>query len=68
MIYALDPVYGAVFARLLLGESEALGTQGLVGAGLVTSAAVFATFWARASEEKGGENEVEMQQQGEEPQ
>jgi len=63
LIYALDPVYGAVFARVLLGESEALGTRGYIGAGLVTSAAVFATLWARSGrggEEGGREEGVEM--------
>ena len=55
LIYALDPVYGAVFARVLLGESEALGTRGYIGAGLVTSAAVLATLWARSGAGKGEE-------------
>ena len=36
IIYSLDPVYGAVFSWLLLGES--LGPQGLVGGGLVLTA------------------------------
>lgn len=39
VVYALDPVYGAIFAGLLLGER--LGVQGLVGAGLVCVAAVW---------------------------
>ena len=33
IIYALDPVYGAGFAALLLGER--LGPQGIAGAALV---------------------------------
>jgi drug/metabolite transporter (DMT)-like permease len=45
IIYAMDPVYGAVFARLLLGDSERLGTQGIIGGALVTSAAIFATLY-----------------------
>lgn len=36
LIYALDPVYAAAFAYLLLGET--LGPQGLAGGGLVMSA------------------------------
>jgi hypothetical protein len=34
----MDPVYGAVFASLLLGESL-YGIQGWIGAGLITLAA-----------------------------
>jgi len=37
IIYALDPVYGAIFANLLLGEQ--LSSIGLVGAGLIAFAA-----------------------------
>ncbi|GMI14768.1 hypothetical protein TrLO_g4331 [Triparma laevis f. longispina] len=37
LIYALDPVWGAVFANLLLGEQ--LGKYGVLGAGLITLAA-----------------------------
>lgn len=37
IIYALDPVYGAAFANLLLGEQ--LSSIGLVGAALITFAA-----------------------------
>ncbi|GMI13167.1 hypothetical protein TrVE_jg125 [Triparma verrucosa] len=37
LIYALDPVWGAVFANLLLGEQ--LGRYGILGAGLITVAA-----------------------------
>lgn len=39
VLYALDPVYGAMFAYLLLGES--LGMQGIAGAILVTIAAIW---------------------------
>ena len=38
IIYALDPVYGAIFANLLLGET--LGKVGLVGVLLIVLAAV----------------------------
>lgn len=38
LIYALDPVYGAGFAYLLLGEE--LSRIGIIGAGLITFAAV----------------------------
>jgi len=38
LIYALDPVWGAGFAYLLLGEQ--LGPEGFVGAGLITAAAI----------------------------
>lgn len=42
IIYAMDPVYGAFFANLLLGET--LGTQGMIGAGLITVAAATNAF------------------------
>lgn len=42
IIYAMDPVYGAVFANLILGET--LGTQGMVGAGLIALAAATNAF------------------------
>lgn len=42
VVFALDPVYAAVFAWLLLGES--LGTQGLAGAGMIMAAAVLSGF------------------------
>ncbi|CEM34469.1 unnamed protein product [Vitrella brassicaformis CCMP3155] len=38
IIYSLDPLWGAIFANLLLGET--LGAQGYVGAGLILLAAV----------------------------
>lgn len=46
LIYAMDPVYGAIFARLLLGDSEILGVQGILGAGLVTASAVASTLFS----------------------
>lgn len=54
LIYALDPVYGAAFARLLLGEAEALGPVGYVGGALVTAAALFSTFFSAVGKGKGG--------------
>ncbi|CAN0166986.1 unnamed protein product, partial [Ectocarpus fasciculatus] len=39
LIYAMDPVYAAGFAYLLLGET--LGPAGLVGAGIITGAALW---------------------------
>jgi len=42
IIYAMDPVYGAFFANLILGET--LGTQGMIGAGLITFAAATNAF------------------------
>lgn len=39
VIYAMDPVYAAGFAYLLLGET--LGPAGLVGAGIITGAALW---------------------------
>lgn len=39
IIYAMDPVYAAGFAYLLLGET--LGPAGLVGAGIITGAALW---------------------------
>lgn len=38
IIYAMDPVYGAIFSYVLLGETLG-GVQGWVGAGLITVAA-----------------------------
>jgi len=38
IIYAMDPVWGALFARCVLGE--ALGIRGYAGAGLIVLAAV----------------------------
>ncbi|CAM9360438.1 unnamed protein product [Ectocarpus sp. 4 AP-2014] len=39
IIYAMDPVYAAGFAYLLLGET--LGPAGLIGAGIITGAALW---------------------------
>ncbi len=43
IFYALDPVYGAAFANLLLGES--LGLWGWVGASLIAFAAATNAVW-----------------------
>ena len=42
IIYAMDPVYGAIFSNLLLGES--LSAYGVVGAGIITVAAATNAF------------------------
>ena len=39
VIYAMDPVYAAGFAFLLLGET--LGTAGIAGASIITGAALW---------------------------
>uniref|UniRef100_A0A7S4RIV3 EamA domain-containing protein n=1 Tax=Ditylum brightwellii TaxID=49249 RepID=A0A7S4RIV3_9STRA len=49
LIYAMDPVYGAVFANLLLGET--LGPLGIGGAGLITVAAATNAFLDLGSKE-----------------
>eukprot|EP00804_Cyclotella_cryptica_P006382 CCRYP_014268-RA/>CCRYP_014268-RA protein AED:0.44 eAED:0.44 QI:0/-1/0/1/-1/1/1/0/557 len=43
IIYAMDPVYGAIFANLLLEEQ--LGAIGWVGSGLIVAAAVANAVW-----------------------
>jgi drug/metabolite transporter (DMT)-like permease len=43
VIYAMDPVYGALFSYWLLGETLN-GVQGWVGAGLITVAAATNAF------------------------
>ena len=50
IIYALDPVYGAFFANLLLGEK--LTQLGIVGAGLITAAAATNAFLDLGKDEK----------------
>ena len=50
IIYTLDPVYGAVFANVLLGEE--LTELGIVGAGLITIAAAINAFLDFGREEK----------------
>ena len=46
LIYALDPVWGAIFATLILDER--LGPYGYVGAGLITLAAAQNAIFALA--------------------
>ena len=49
VIYAMDPVYGAIFANLLLGET--LTSFGYVGAGLITIAAATNAFYDLGKED-----------------
>jgi len=53
IIYALDPVYGAIFSNLLLGEQ--LSSFGFIGAGLITFAAGANAYFDLGSN-GGGEN------------
>lgn len=57
VLYALDPVYGAMFAYLLLGET--LGAQGIVGAVLVTMAAVWSNQSGESKERAYAEGSAE---------
>ncbi|CAB9523668.1 EamA-like transporter family [Seminavis robusta] len=50
VIYAMDPVYGAAFSNVLLGES--LSSLGLVGAGLITAAAATNALMDLGEEQK----------------
>ena len=52
VIYAMDPVYAAGFAYLLLGET--LGPAGIAGAGIITGAAV----WSQGQQASGGKIEA----------
>lgn len=52
VIYAMDPVYAAGFAYLLLGES--LGPAGIAGAGIITGAAL----WSQGQQASGGKVEA----------
>jgi drug/metabolite transporter (DMT)-like permease len=47
VIFAMDPVYGALFAYAILGEK--FGPQGLAGVGLIAAAAVASNLLARSS-------------------
>lgn len=55
VIYAMDPVYAAGFAYLLLGET--LGPAGLVGAGIITGAALWSQG-AQVAAAEGGDGGV----------
>lgn len=52
VIYAMDPVYAAGFAYLLLGET--LGPAGIAGAGIITGAAL----WSQGQQASGGQVET----------
>lgn len=54
VIYAMDPVYAAGFAYLLLGET--LGVAGLVGAGIITGAALWSQGTQVAASDGDGGN------------
>ena len=58
LIYALDPVWGAIFATALLDER--LGTYGYVGAGLITLAAAQNAIFALAKEKKKEDEKAEV--------
>lgn len=55
VIFALDPVYGSIFAYWILGEK--LGLQGFVGAGMIVIAAVMSAkgTMGRSNDEEEGE-------------
>ena len=52
IIYALDPVWGAAFAYLFIGET--LGARGIAGASLITAAAVATQGLALVESRKDG--------------
>eukprot|EP00903_Cladosiphon_okamuranus_P008765 g8397.t1 len=56
VIYAMDPVYAAGFAYLLLGET--LGPAGLVGAGIITGAALWSQGTQMPAADGGGGGDV----------
>lgn len=58
IIYALDPVYGAFFANLLLGEK--LTQLGIVGAGLITAAAATNAFLDLGTDIKKSDEKATM--------
>lgn len=60
VIYAMDPVYAAGFAYLLLGET--LGSAGLVGAGIITGAALWSQGTQMAA--SGGDGDGDAHGQG----
>ena len=57
VIYAMDPVYGAVFANILLGET--LDSYGMIGAGIITAAAATNAFLDLGTAEKETGNQLE---------
>lgn len=62
VIYAMDPVYAAGFAYLLLGET--LGPAGLVGAGIITGAALWSQGTQMAAADGGGGDGGDAEGQG----
>mmetsp|Transcript_17858 Transcript_17858/g.23529 ORF Transcript_17858/g.23529 Transcript_17858/m.23529 type:complete len:440 (-) Transcript_17858:288-1607(-) len=58
IIYAADPVYGAFFAWLLLGET--LSLQGWIGAILILGAAVYSNVTAKNVQDTQGEAEIKL--------
>ncbi|KAL7426347.1 hypothetical protein ACHAXM_000408 [Skeletonema potamos] len=59
VFYALDPVYGAAFANLLLGET--LGWWGCVGAGLIVIAAATNAVWDFSPTDDGSGSNTDKQ-------
>lgn len=55
VIYAMDPVYAAGFAYLLLGES--LGPAGIAGAGIITGTAL----WSQGQQASGGKDQTTIE-------
>eukprot|EP00741_Cyanophora_paradoxa_P006617 tig00001027_g6402.t1 len=51
LIFALDPVYGAVFSYFILGET--LGPRGLAGSALVVGAAIYSQLAGRTRSAPG---------------
>lgn len=66
IVFALDPVYGAMFAWLLLGES--LGTQGFIGAGCIFVATILSALadgpkkLGHSDKAKAHKNEIQRSQ------
>eukprot|EP00597_Dinobryon_sp_UTEXLB2267_P004970 CAMPEP_0170064366 /NCGR_PEP_ID=MMETSP0019_2-20121128/4877_1 /TAXON_ID=98059 /ORGANISM="Dinobryon sp., Strain UTEXLB2267" /LENGTH=273 /DNA_ID=CAMNT_0010271011 /DNA_START=1538 /DNA_END=2359 /DNA_ORIENTATION=+ len=53
IIYSLDPLYGAIFSRVFLGE--VLGLQGYLG-GLLILSAIWISYMSAKNEDKRSEN------------
>ncbi|PXF42288.1 hypothetical protein BWQ96_08007 [Gracilariopsis chorda] len=51
VVFALDPVYGALFAATWLGER--IGSQGLIGAGVIVFAAMLSNWGVVTRIKKG---------------
>jgi drug/metabolite transporter (DMT)-like permease len=63
VIYAMDPVYGAAFSYLLLGETLG-GVPGWIGAGLITVAAATNAFMDLSGSEKRQDPLEEQPEEG----